>query len=294
MTVFIDAGLPPGVLNAIYCSPSAAPEVTNAIIEHPAVKKLTFTGSTAVGKIIAGAAGKNLKPVIMELGGKASAIVCEDADLEHAAMQCALGAFLHSGQICMSTERIVVNEKIIEPFTKLLKASVDKMWEGAGDTPVLIQSKSVEKNHALINDAVKGGAKMLHGDLDARVSSATRMQPIIVGDVKPQHRLYHEESFGPSVSLIAVPSDEKAIEIANDTAYGLSGAVFSKDLGKALSIAKRVESGAVHINHMSVHDESNVPHGGTKQSGWGRFNAGHGLEEFLKTKTITFSGVDMS
>lgn len=291
---FLDAGLPPGVLNSVYCSPQDAPVITNALIEAPAVKKITFTGSTAIGSIIAAAAGKALKPVVMELGGKASAIVCEDADLEVAARECALGAFINSGQVCMSTERILVNEKVLEPFTKALKSFMEEMSKGASDAPILVRAAAVQKNHDMINEAVKAGAKVVHGDLNTKVSTATRMTPIIVGDVKKEHRLYYEESFGPSVSLITVKSDEEAIEVANDTEYGLSGAVFTKDLARGLKVAKRIETGAVHINHMSVFDDAHVAHGGVKKSGWGRFNAGAGLDEFLRSKTITFAGVDLS
>lgn len=225
--------------------------MTNALIEAPAVKKITFTGSTAVGSIIAAAAGKALKPVVMELGGKASAIVCADADLQLAATQCALGAFAHSGQICMSTERILVHECVRAEFEEELGKALDTLAQGSEDSPVLIAAAGVEKNRKLIGEALKGGAHVVHGDVDLKEISETRMRPIVVGGVTEKMDLYHQESFGPSVSLIAVESEEEAIRIANDTEYGLSGAVFTRDLAKGLSIAKQIESGAVHINSMS-------------------------------------------
>ena len=143
--IFSKAGLPEGVLSVLYHRPEDAVAVTNALIEHPAVKKLNFTGSTGVGSIIAAKAGKELKPVLMELGGKASAIVCADAELENAAFQCALGALIHSGQICMSTERILVAKEILEPFSEKLKGAVEKIWPSSGDGPILVAKPAVEK-----------------------------------------------------------------------------------------------------------------------------------------------------
>ncbi|KAF2095557.1 aldehyde dehydrogenase [Rhizodiscina lignyota] len=290
---FQEAGLPGGVLNVIYTRPQDAAEVTKACIEAPQVKKITFTGSTAVGSVIAELGGKSLKPVVMELGGKASAIVCDDAELDHAAFQCALGAFIHSGQVCMSTERILVHESILESFSKALTKAINILGQGASDSPILISPVGVKKNHELINGAVNGGAKILHGDINIKETTDTRMRPIVVSGVTPEMDLYHKESFGPSVSLIAISSDDEAVKIANDTDYGLSGAVFTKDLVRGLRIAKSIETGAVHINGMSVHDEPNLPHGGAKKSGFGRFNGQQGMDEFLRTKVVTFLGVDL-
>lgn len=271
----------------IYHRPQEAAEITQTIIEHKAVKKITFTGSTAVGGIIASLAGKNLKPVLMELGGKASAIVCNDANLETAARECALGAFLHSGQICMSTERVLVQSKILPEFRTALQASVGAIFP-ASTPSVTILPAAITKNKALIADAVEKGAKVIHGDPNIEESTKTRMAPIIVEGVKKGMDLYYTESFGPSVSLIPFETEEEAIAMANDTDYGLSGAVFTESLGRGLRIAKQIETGAVHINSMSVHDEPNLPHGGAKKSGWGRFNGNFGMDEFLRIKIITF------
>ncbi|KAF2755338.1 aldehyde dehydrogenase [Pseudovirgaria hyperparasitica] len=286
--VLREAGLPDGCLNVIYHRTADAAAVTTALIEDPLVKKVNFTGSTAVGRIIASQAGKNLKPVLMELGGKASAIVLDDADVQRAAEQCALGAFLHSGQICMSTERILVHKAIMAEFIPALQAAVTKAFPTDKPAPILIQPAGVTKNKSLISNAVENGAKILHGDPNLSEASNTRLRPIIVGDVTEKMDIYKTESFGPSVSVIEVQSEEEAVRIANDTEYGLSAAVFTENLNRGLRVAKQIESGAVHINSMSVHDESALPHGGVKASGWGRFNATWGLEEFLRTKTITF------
>lgn len=251
-SVLKEAGLPDGVLSVIYHRPEDAAAVTNSIIENTHVKKVNFTGSTGVGSIIASKAGKELKPVLMELGGKASAIVCEDANIEHAAFQCALGSFLHAGQICMSTERILVHRKIIEQFATSLKASAEKIYSSDGDAPVLVAKPGVEKNKSLRSDAVAKGAKVVAGNIDTHEASAYRIRPVIIQDVKKEMDIFYTESFGPSVSLIAVDSDEEAIEVANDTEYGLSGAVFTESLGRGLKIARAVDSGAVHINSMTV------------------------------------------
>jgi acyl-CoA reductase-like NAD-dependent aldehyde dehydrogenase len=231
----------------------------------------------------------------MELGGKASAVVLDDADIETAAFQCALGAFLHSGQICMATERIVIQESIVDQFVPALQGAIKKISPDAGDAPVLIQPQGVEKNKKLISDAVSKGGKILHGDHEVdekhpetQEISKTRMRPVVVGNVTKEMDLYDTESFGPSVSLIAVSTEDEAIKIANDTEYGLSGAIFTKDLARGLRVARQIESGAIHINSMSVHDETALPHGGAKKSGFGRFNGSWGIDEFLRIKTVTF------
>ncbi|KAF2458158.1 salicylaldehyde dehydrogenase [Lineolata rhizophorae] len=283
-----EAGLPDGCLNVIYHRPQDAAAVTTALIENPSVKKINFTGSTNVGRIIASTAGKNLKPVLMELGGKASAIVLDDADLSTAGFQCALGAFLHSGQICMSTERILVHKKVLNEFRPILQDAIKTVFPANGPSPILITSAGASKNVSLVSSAVSSGANLLHGTPQIEKESNNRLRPIVVENVTPEMELYRTESFGPSVSLIPVEDEDEAIRIANDTEYGLSGAVFTKDLARALRVAKEIESGAIHINSMSVHDEAALPHGGVKMSGWGRFNGNWGLEEFLRLKTITF------
>ena len=253
------AGLPPGVLNLIAHQPSDAAVVTAHLIQDTRIKKINFTGSTAVGKIIAKLAGENLKPVLLELGGKAPAIVCEDADLEHAAMECAVGAFLHSGQICMSTERIIVHENIAEEFEKAFKSAVNK-FSPSGQQGCLISKVGVNKNHKLLQDAISKGAQIIHGDPNN--GDGAKMSPVVVKGVKKDMDLFYTESFGPTVSLLTVKDDQEAMELANDTEYGLSAAVFTKDLGRALRIARGIESGAVHVNGMTVHDETGLPHGG--------------------------------
>ncbi|KAF5587932.1 aldehyde dehydrogenase [Fusarium pseudoanthophilum] len=286
--VFREAGLPDGVLNVIFHERANAAAVTAALIEHPEVKKINFTGSTPVGRIIGKLAGENLKPVILELGGKAPAIVWEDADLDLAALQCTLGAFMNSGQVCMSTERILVHKNVKDEFEKKLSATIEQVFSSKADAPILVASAPVEKNKALIKDAISKGASLVHGNPDVEESSKTRMRPIVVRDVTTEMDIYKSESFGPTVSLMAIETEEEAIKIANDTEYGLSSAVFTSDLQRGLRIAREIETGAVHINNMSIHDESGLPHGGAKSSGYGRFGASAGLDEWTRTKNITF------
>ena len=286
--VLAEAGLPEGVLNVVFHRTADAPAVTRALVEHRAVRKVNFTGSTGTGRIIAEMAGKALKPVLMELGGKAPGIVLKDADLAEAAKWVVLGAFLHSGQICMSTERAIVEESIVEKFGEELKKAIDNFYPQAGEANVLINKAGVEKNKRLVKDAVGKGARLLTGNAEHNEASDTRMRPIVVQGVKKDMDLFYTESFGPTISIYSVKDEDEALTLANDTEYGLSSAIFTKDLAKAFRMAKRIESGAVHINAMSVHDEAALLHGGIKMSGFGRFGASEGIEEFLKKKTITW------
>ncbi|KAI0434977.1 Aldehyde/histidinol dehydrogenase [Xylaria sp. FL1042] len=286
-SVFHEAGLPKGVLNYISTSPASAPALTEALIANPLVKKVNFTGSTPVGRIVGRLAGQHLKPIVLELGGKAPAIVWEDANLDLAAECCTLGAFLNSGQICMSTERIIVHKKVSEAFQGKLRDAVSRLWP---DALIHINPQAVEKNKRLVQDAASKGASILTGDIDTKESSNTRLRPVVIAHVTPDMDIYKQESFGTTVSLLEVDSEEEALRIANDTEYGLTSAIFTEDLRTGLRFAKNIETGAVHINNMSVHDESALPHGGAKASGFGRFNASAGLDEYLRTKTVTWRG----
>ncbi|KAI9659099.1 MAG: hypothetical protein M1821_002059 [Bathelium mastoideum] len=289
--IFHKAGLPAGVLNVIVHRPEDAAEITTSIINHKAIKKINFTGSTAIGRIISEQAGKALKPVLMELGGKASAVVLEDADIELAANECAGGAFMHAGQICMSTERILVHHSVLDAFTTALQSALAKFYPASGTAPTLVSPIGVKKNKALLDDAKSHGANFFYpSDTASHVdeTSAYRLRPVIVSGVTQEMQLYHTESFGPSVSLFPIADAAEGIRIANDTQYGLSASVFSRDLARAFAVAREIDSGAVHINGMSVHDEPGLPHGGVKESGWGRFNGSWGLEEFVKLKTVTY------
>lgn len=285
--VFKEAGLPDGVLNIIQSHPEDASAVTTAIIQHPDIKKINFTGSTNVGHIIAKLAGENLKPVLMELGGKAPAIILKDADLNLAGTMCALGSFMHAGQVCMSTERIIVEKSISDKFAEALKGAIEGIFPSSGEALVLVSPAGVKKNRALLKDATGKGADVIFGDINASEARPELMRPVVVKGITKDMDLYYTESFGPTVSIFEVETEEEAIKIANDTEYGLAASVFTSDLAKGLRVAKKINTGAVHINAMSVHDEPTLPHGGWKASGWGRFGS-PGLEEWVQTKTITY------
>lgn len=287
-SVLHEAGLPNGVLNFIATDVTSAASVTTALITHPHVRKLNFTGSTAVGRIIGRIAGEHLKPAVLELGGKAPAIIWEDADLDVAAEQCTIGAFLFSGQICMSTEKIIVHKKISKAFQKKFVETIENIFPSKGEAPVLITNDAVDKTKGLLRDATSKGADLLHGDIHAEEISKTRMRPIVVNNVTPEMHLYRQESFAPTVSLIEVETEEEALRIANDTEYGLISAVFTENLRTGLRFAREIDAGSVHINNMTIHDEMALPHGGVKASGFGRFNNSAGLDEWLRTKAVTW------
>lgn len=171
-----------------------------------------------------------------------------------------------------------------------LKNAVTRLFDSDTCAPALpvAQAATADRNRRLVTDAISKGAELLHGALDSPDNSKYRIKPLLVNNVTKDMEIYYTESFGPSLSILTFKDDIEAVDIANDTEYGLSGAVFSKDLARALRIAQQIQSGAVHINSTTVHDEAILPHGGVKSSGWGRFNAQNGLDEFVMTKTITF------
>ena len=284
--VLRQAGLPDGVCNVIISPREEANAVTSALIEAKEVKKVAFTGSTAIGRVIAEIAGKNLKPCLLELGGKAPTIVCEDADLELAAQQCVLGALLHSGQICMSTERVIVHQNIRREFQKLVESEVSKMAEHNEGSFSMISEAAVQKSKQLVEDATSKGAKIFTTGTES--DEASTMQPFIVADPTRDMDIYYTESFGPIFTMLSFEDDDEAVKLANDTEYGLNAAVFTSDLSRGLKLARGIEAGSVHINSMTVHDEPNLVHGGMKASGWGRYNGDDGINEFLDSKTVTW------
>jgi len=289
--VLTEAGLGDGVVNVVTHDPKDAEAIAEALVSHPAVKRVNFTGSTRVGRIIAALGAKYLKPVLLELGGKAPLIVLEDADLDAAVDATVFGAFANSGQICMSTERVVVDEKVADQFASRLAKRVAALPTGdprKGDFVLgsVVGKPTVERVQRLVNEAVAGGAKVLCGG----ESDGTIMKGVVVDRVTPEMSLFREESFGPQVSITRVKSADEAVKVANDTEYGLSAAIFSRDIARALELAKRIESGICHINGPTVHDEAQMPFGGVKASGYGRFGGKAGIEAFTELRWITIAG----
>ncbi|OOQ89921.1 aldehyde dehydrogenase family protein [Penicillium brasilianum] len=287
---FEDAGLPAGCLNILHCRPQDAPEVVNAMIEHPAVRKINFTGSTAVGRKIARTCGQNLKPCLMELGGKNSSIVCADANLDVAVQGVLAGTFLNSGQICMATDRILVHSSIAAQFTNALKTALAAGASASSLPPTLVNVASKVRVQTLISSALASGAHFISGPKESPLpaDAGVRMAPIVLGGVTEDMPLWQEEAFASVAAFMEFETEEEAVRLANGSGYGLSASVFTEDLRKGLAMAKRLQSGAVHINSMTIHDEPVLPHGGVKNSGWGRFNADEGLNEFLVTKSVTW------
>ena len=282
---FVDAGFPPGVVNFLSNAPDDAPHIVERLVAHPAVRRINFTGSTRVGRIIARLAAEHLKPVLLELGGKNPVVVLDDADLDAAVDAAAFSAFFNQGQICMSADRILVDRKIAPAFIEKLAAKTATLRAAHADAPLagMIDPAAASRVDAMLADARARGAVVIQsGGLEGNV-----LQPAIVDDVTPDMRVYQEESFGPIVSVLRFDTDEEAIRLANDSEYGLSSAVFSRDIGRAMAVAQRIESGICHINGPTVHDEAQMPFGGVKGSGYGRFGGKAAIAEFTDLRWIT-------
>ncbi|MET3616354.1 acyl-CoA reductase-like NAD-dependent aldehyde dehydrogenase [Rhizobium aquaticum] len=276
------------MVNVVTNAPEDAAEVVNALIDHSAVRRINFTGSTGVGKVIARRAAEHLKPVLLELGGKAPFLVLDDANLDEAVAAAAFGAFFNQGQICMSTERIIVVEAIADSFVEKFRAKAAKLIAGnpaEGKSPLgaVIGRETVEKVQALVSDAVSKGAKLATGGS----AEGVLMSATVVDGVTKDMRLYGEESFGPVVAVMRARDEDHAIELANDSEYGLSASVFTGDAARGLRVARRIKSGICHINGPTVHDEAQMPFGGVKGSGYGRFGGQAGIAEFTELRWIT-------
>jgi len=285
---FAESGFPEGVVNVVTNAPEDAAEVVGALIDAPEVKRINFTGSTNVGRIIAKRAAEHLKPCLLELGGKAPLLVLEDADLDEAVKAAAFGAFMNQGQICMSTERIIVVEAVADAFIEMFAAKAGSMPAGdprEGTTPLgaVIDRRTVDHVNALIDDAVAKGATVVAGGKADSVLMAATVLSGVTADMK----LYDEESFGPIVAVIRARDQAHAIELANDSEYGLSAAVFTRDTARGLSVARRIRSGICHVNGPTVHDEAQMPFGGVGASGYGRFGGRQGIDSFTETRWIT-------
>jgi acyl-CoA reductase-like NAD-dependent aldehyde dehydrogenase len=286
--VFEEAGFPKGVINVITNAPADAAEVVDELISNPKTRRISFTGSTKIGRLIAESAGRHLKRVVLELGGKAPMVVLGDADLDAAASAANFGAFMNQGQICMSTERIVVEKPVAEEFAKKLASKGQSLKMGDPLDPqsqlgCMISPTAVERVQSLVDDAVAKGAKVLCGGK----AQGPCYPPTVVYGVTPAMRMYHEESFGPAKPIVVANDAEDALRIANDTQYGLSSAVFTRDINRALRMAEKLEFGICHINGATVHDEPQMPFGGEKDSGYGKFGGRAGLDEFTELRWVT-------
>ncbi len=284
-----EAGLPPGVVNVITSAPESAGEIVDALIAHPAIRRINFTGSTRVGRIIGEKAGRHLKRVILELGGKAPVVVLADADIDEAVKAAVFGSFLYQGQICMSTERIIVDEQLADVFVEKFAAAARDLPAGdpaQGAACVIgpmIAGEAGQRLNELMQDALDKGAKLVTGG----PANGAEMPATIIDHVVPGMRLYDEEIFGPLTIVIRAKDSTDAVRIANDTAFGLSAAVFGRDINRTIDAALKIQSGSVHINGPTVQNEAQAPYGGTKDSGYGRFDGRAVIDEFTELKWLT-------
>ncbi len=286
--LMIEAGTPPGVVNVVSNAPPDAEDIVEALVAHPAIRRVNFTGSTRVGRIVAQIAARHLKPCLLELGGKAPLLVLADADLDHAVEAAAFGAFFNQGQICMSTERIILLDPIADEFAERFAARASGLR--AGDPRIsglalgsMIGTEAVQRVKALVDEALGKGARLLAGG----TTHHSFMDATVLDHVTPRMRLYREESFGPVAALIRARSVDEAVTIANDCQYGLSASVFGRDLGQAIAVARRIESGICHVNGATVSDDPHAPFGGVKASGYGRFGGQQAIDAFTELRWIT-------
>ena len=289
--VFHDAGFPPGVVNLLT---AAQPETVAAeILDNWTVRKVTFTGSTEVGKHIAGAAARQLKRVSLELGGHAPFLVFEDADPAHAARGAALVKFLNTGQACISPNRLFVHRSLADRFLGVLTERVEKLQAGNGlDDGItvgpLIDEPAMAKMEAQVADATSQGATVVCGGRRLHGESFDRGQffaPTVLAGVTPGMRIYREETFGPIAPVIVFDEEDAALEMANDTTFGLASYLYTRDISRALRVAERLNFGIIGINDINPTSAA-VPFGGVKESGVGREGAREGINEYLDQKVV--------
>jgi acyl-CoA reductase-like NAD-dependent aldehyde dehydrogenase len=284
--LFEAAGLPPGVLNVVTCSREHVAEVGEVLVGHPAVGAVSFTGSTAVGREIAALGGRNLKRVSLELGGKDALIVLDDADLDRAVGAATFGSFMHAGQICMSTERILVDASLADEFTERLATAAAALPVGEPRSNVIgpvINASQAGRIRQHIDDAVARGATVRAGG----GNDGLFFEPTVLDGVTPDMEVWTDETFGPVAPVVAVSGDEEAVKLANDSDYGLSAGIITADEQRGLAVAHRLETGMAHVNDTSVYDEPNAPFGGVKSSGLGRHGGKAAIDAFTTTRWLT-------
>ncbi|KAA6473919.1 aldehyde dehydrogenase family protein [Bacillus swezeyi] len=283
--IFEEAGLPKGLLNVVVTDIG---EIGDSFVEHPIPRIISFTGSTKVGTHIGQLAVKHFKKPLLELGGNSALIVLEDADLEYAVNAAAFSRFTHQGQICMSANRILVQKEVYPQFLKLFCEKVsafktgDPMDPETIIGPVINERQAENLRKAVEKGIAEGAVPLIKGEIKGNL-----VEPTILTDVQPDMSIAQEEMFGPVVCVMPFQTEEEAIKIANDTAFGLSGAVHTGNVERGVEIAKQIETGMIHVNDTTINDESHVAFGGEKQSGLGRLNGEWSLEEFTTLKWIS-------
>ncbi|WP_328673021.1 aldehyde dehydrogenase family protein [Streptomyces sp. NBC_00322] len=283
--VFEDAGLPAGLLNVVITDIA---EIGDALLEHPVPKAISFTGSDKVGRHVATVCAANFKRAILELGGNSALIVLEDADIDYAVDAAVFSRFVHQGQVCMAANRVLVDRKVEKEFTEKFVAKVKTLKVGDPKDPgthigPLINSTQADAVTALVDQTVEAGATaLLHGS-----SEGNLVRPSVLTGLEADSPVLQQEIFGPVALIVPFDGEDEAVRIANDTPYGLSGAVHTGDIERGVRIAQRINTGMIHINDSTVHDEPIVPFGGEKHSGSGRLNGESMIEAFTTQKWIS-------
>ena len=287
-----EAGFPPGTVNVVTSAPEDAPAVAEAMIADPRARRVSFTGSTRVGRAIGELAARHLTPAVLELGGKNSVIVLDDADLDYAVDAVAFGAYMNSGQICMCADRVIVAAPVADELTRRLAEKAAGLPAGDPRHPgtligPLVTRAAASRVSELVEAAVAAGAQLLVGGgaPDGAVYPAT-----VVSGTTPGMRLETEEIFGPVCSVLVAGSDEEAVMLANSSPYGLTAGVVTEDPRRGYEVARRLHTGIVHVNDQSVDDEPQAPFGGVGDSGYGRFGGRAGIEAFSELRWVTLQG----
>lgn len=283
--LFLDAGVPKETLQLAHTTVQDTPQFVDSMLKNDIIKKINFTGSTQVGRIIAGVAAKYLKPCLLELGGKNVTIIEADADLDAAVAKTLWSSWCHQGQICMSTDIVYVHDAIFDEFKNKLQTVAEEVTKGPQFNDLVRDSIQASKIKFLIDDAIEKGATLVF----PKVGLVSENTPAILGDITNDMAISYTETFGPVFSIARYVNTSELIGKLNTSPFGLKASIWSKDLLKALDYARQLEVGGVHINLPTVHDEATVPHGGAKLSGFGRFNSRWGVQEFQMVKTVTMS-----
>jgi acyl-CoA reductase-like NAD-dependent aldehyde dehydrogenase len=286
--IFAEAGLPAGVLNVVTHASGDAGVIAEELVTHPRVRRISFTGSTATGRRLAELAARHLKRPVLQLSGHNSLIVLADADLQYAVDAAAYGAFVHQGEVCMCARRILVERPIAEEFTARFTAKVAKLPVGDPRDPAtvvgpLINEWALSLVARRVDEAVAMGARVLTGGAPCPPC----YPPTVLTDVPADAEIAFEETFGPVALLEIVDDRDHAVRRANATRYGLTAAVLTGDTYAGLDLARRLEAGIVHVNDQPVNDEPQMPFGGLKDSGWGRFGLGFAAEDFTELQWVT-------
>lgn len=283
--LYAQAGVPDGLVNVVT---GFGHEIGDALTGNTAVRMVTFTGSTPTGRHIAERCGRSGKRVTLEMGGSNPLIVLQDACLPQAVQNAVVGAFLYQGQICMSASRVIVERAVADQFLKAFVERTEQLGMGALTDPAtmigpIINERQRQRIQRHLQDAIDRGAKVLTGNQWQQ----HRLQPTILADVPPDAVLRSEETFGPVTSVYVAEDAEAALQMANDTSYGLVASVFTRNLADAMSFAERLEAGMVHVNAGTIQEEAHVPFGGIGDSGFGREGTDAAIEELTEWKWVT-------